>query len=104
MATKDVRFFDLPDPPLLPDGLPRRGMSTVAALSSWLVHENRRGGEGWTQTYRAGVPDAQLGRLLDANPSGTSVTLLPDERVQGQRSLTPEDLTGLGWLAVAVRG
>lgn len=25
MATKDVRFFDAPDAPLLPDGLPRRG-------------------------------------------------------------------------------
>ncbi len=33
MATPDLRFFERPDPVLLPDGHPRRGMSTVAALS-----------------------------------------------------------------------
>jgi len=25
MSTRDLRFFDVPDPPLLPDGHPRRG-------------------------------------------------------------------------------
>lgn len=49
MATRDIRFFDAPSPPLLPDGLPRRGMSTVSALTSLLVHENHRRDGGWTQ-------------------------------------------------------
>ncbi len=30
MATRDLRFFDFPDAQTLPDGYPRRGMSTVA--------------------------------------------------------------------------
>ena len=42
MSSKDLRFFDSIDPPLLPDGHPRRGISVVAALSKWLVHTNRR--------------------------------------------------------------
>lgn len=103
MATKDLRFFEAPDPPLLPDGLPRRGMSTVAALSSWLVHENRRGDDAWTQSYRSGVPDSHLRSLPDPTPSGTRVTFLPDERVHGHDWLTEEDLTRFGWLAVTVR-
>ena len=40
MATKDLRFFDAADPEMLPDGRPRRGMSVVAALSTWLEHTN----------------------------------------------------------------
>ncbi len=42
MATLDLRFFDHPGAQSLPDGHPRRGLSVVAALSDWLVHENRR--------------------------------------------------------------
>lgn len=42
MATPDVRFVDATTAPLLPDGLPRRGISTVAALSHVLVHQNHR--------------------------------------------------------------
>ena len=38
MATKDLRFFDLPGAQQLPDGHPRRKMSVVAALSEWRVH------------------------------------------------------------------
>lgn len=59
MATADLRFRDESAAPLLPDGLPRRGMSTVAALSSELVHENHRGAESWSQTYRYGIPDKE---------------------------------------------
>jgi len=51
MATADLRFFDAADPPMLPGGHPRRGMSVVAALSTWLVHTNRRRGGSWTQRY-----------------------------------------------------
>ena len=60
MATRDVRFFDDAAAPVLPDGLRRRGMSVVAALSPVLVHENRRGEGAWRQEYRHGVPDETL--------------------------------------------
>ena len=40
MATKDLRFFDAVNPKMLPDGRPRRGMSVVAALSTWLEPTN----------------------------------------------------------------
>src|SRR6476646_7086011 len=42
MSTQDLRFFAIADPPRLADGHPRRGMSVVAGLSEWLVHQNRR--------------------------------------------------------------
>ncbi|MCG0069047.1 hypothetical protein L0F81_38275 [Streptomyces tricolor] len=50
MATKDLRFFDLPEAERLPDGYPRRGMSVVAALSEWLIHTNRRLNGSWSRT------------------------------------------------------
>ena len=60
MASRDLRFFDVEHPPLLPDGHPRRGMSVVAALSETLVHTNRRLEGSWTQTYAHGVPVTDL--------------------------------------------
>lgn len=102
MATKDVRFFDRADPPLLPDGLPRRGMSTVSALSAWLVHENRRGDEAWTQTYRLGVPDTALVPLDAPARSGTTVTFLPLDDVREPRHLTEQDLVAFPWLSITV--
>lgn len=75
MATRDVRFFDVEDPPVLPDGLPRRGMSTVAAASPALVHENRRREGAWRQSYRHGCPDSELREVPWSGHSGTSVTL-----------------------------
>jgi hypothetical protein len=59
MSTPDVSFFEASDPPLLPEGDPRRGMSVVAALSAWLLHGNRRSDGAWTQRYRYGVPDTR---------------------------------------------
>ncbi|WP_433163369.1 hypothetical protein [Kribbella sp. CA-247076] len=78
MATQDLRFFADPASPLLPDGHPRRGMSVVAALSSWLVHTNRRRNGSWTQRYEYGVPVTDL-KPLDPTPStGTTVHFRPD--------------------------
>ena len=68
MATADLRFRDEATAPQLPDGLPRRGMSTVAALSSELVHENHRGDGSWSQTYRYGIPDQEL-RAIECGES-----------------------------------
>ncbi|GAA2332354.1 ATP-binding protein [Streptomyces kunmingensis] len=78
IATEDVRFFDRADAPLLPDGHHRRGMSTLAALSTWLVHTNRRSNGSWTQRYEHGVPSTDLQPVPDDGTTGTSVRFLPD--------------------------
>ncbi|MEU8224409.1 hypothetical protein [Kribbella sp. NPDC048915] len=77
MATKDLRFFDDPAAPLLPDGFPRRGMSVVAALSDWLVHTNRRVNGSWTQRYERGVPVTDLEPIASDGTTGTTVHFLP---------------------------
>jgi len=100
MATADVRFADTARAPLLPDGLPRRGMSTVAALSSELVHANHRGDGSWSQTYRHGVPDLALAPIEGRESSGTSVTFLAD--VAGPHNLTVDDLRASSWLRIEV--
>ena len=88
MATKDLRFFDDPDAPLLPDGHPRRGMSAVAALSHRLVHHNRRNHGAWTQEYRDGLPVTDLIPIEADTTTGTTVTFWPGS------SVTPP-ITGL---------
>ncbi|WP_323096044.1 ATP-binding protein [Intrasporangium sp. YIM S08009] len=72
MATRDLRFFDVEDPPQLPDGHPRRGMSVVAALSEILVHTNRRLEGSWTQTYDHGVPVTDLVPVVDQQGAATA--------------------------------
>jgi topoisomerase-4 subunit B len=98
MATKDLRFFDRPDPHLLPDGQPRRGMSTVAALSTWLVHTNRRRNGAWTQRYEQGVPVSALVATPDGETTGTTVQFLPVDEV-GVREVSPSMLrrATTGW-------
>lgn len=78
MATKDLRFFDDPAAPLLPDGHPRRGMSVVAALSDWLIHTNRRENGSWTQRYEHGIPVTDLEPIVDDGTTGTTVHFLCD--------------------------
>jgi DNA gyrase subunit B len=95
MATRDVRFFDAGDGPLLPDGHPRRGMSVVAAVSTWLVHTNRRREGAWTQRYARGVPVTDLEPVPVDGTTGTTVRFLPDP------ALVP---TGAPLTAAAVRG
>lgn len=74
MATRDVRFFESEDSPLLPDGLPRRGMSLVAAASPLLLHKNRRIEGSWAQAYEYGIPLDQLREGPPAELTGTTVT------------------------------
>ncbi|MFD8223762.1 hypothetical protein ACFV16_06260 [Streptomyces massasporeus] len=81
MATKDLRFFDFPRAEVLPDGCPRRGMSVVAALSTWLVHTNRRLNGAWTQRYEHGVPVSDLEPIEVDGTTGTLVHFKPDESV-----------------------
>ncbi|MFJ3957123.1 ATP-binding protein [Arthrobacter sp. NPDC090010] len=98
MATKDLRFFDDQDPPLLPDGLPRRGMSTVAAFSSLLIHENHRAEGSWVQRYRQGIPEAELREMAGRETSGTTVAFFSEA---GEPfDLTDEDLEAFAWLTI----
>ncbi|WP_156188226.1 DUF3626 domain-containing protein [Arsenicicoccus sp. oral taxon 190] len=85
MATPDVRFVDPEQAPRLADGLPRAGMSSVSAVSRWLVHTNRRGDGTWSQRYDHGAPTTLLTEVDDPSPhgppgsvTGTSVRFLPD--------------------------
>lgn len=100
MATADVRFADQSAPALLPDGLPRRGMSTVAALSSELVHDNHREDGSWSQTYRSGVPDEELAVIERRRGTGTSVSLRTN--ITGPTALTETELTAFPSLRVEV--
>nr|WSX47779.1 ATP-binding protein [Streptomyces sp. NBC_00974] len=92
MATKDLRFFDLPEAERLPDGHPRRGMSVVAALSEWLIHTNRRLSGSWSQRYEHGVPVTDLQAVEADGTTGTCVRFLPDEALRSPWSLTADDL------------
>ena len=78
MTTKDLRFFDTPDVAVLPDGHPRRGMSVVTALSTWLTHVNRRHDRAWTQRYERGIPVTDLTPIPGNGTTGTTVRFLPD--------------------------
>ena len=77
MSAKDLRFFDHPEASTLPDGHPRRGLSTVAALSDWLVHTNRRHNASWTQRYERGIPVTVLTPIPPDDTTGTTVHFLP---------------------------
>jgi DNA gyrase subunit B len=88
MATKDLRFFDDPAAPLLPDGHPRRGMSVVAALSNWLTHTNRRANGSWTQRYEHGIPVTDLSPIATDGTTGTTVHFRPSASYDGL-DLTP---------------
>jgi topoisomerase-4 subunit B len=92
MATKDLRFFESTDPPVLPDGHARRGMSVVAALSSWLVHTNRRPDGAWTQRYEHGVPVTDLEPIRGDGTTGTTVRFLPDPGLVEPLSISAREL------------
>lgn len=83
MATRDLRFFDAPDSPLLSDGLPRSGMSVVAALSEWLEHTNVRAEGAWTARYERGLPVGTPRSQRSTDQPGTTVCFLPDREVFG---------------------
>lgn len=80
MATRDVRFFGT-DAERLADGLPRNGMSVVAAQSIWLRHTNHRVEGSWTQVYEHGVPVAEMTEAAGTGRTGTCVHFLPDAAV-----------------------
>ncbi|GHG12106.1 MULTISPECIES: ATP-binding protein [Amycolatopsis] len=107
MVSKDLRFFDAPDPAPLADGHPRRGMSVVAALSEWLVHTNRRDNGSWSQRYENALPASELVPIAGDGTTGTSVHFRPLEAVRALGAVHVDDL--LRWtsssahLAVDVR-
>lgn len=95
LATKDLRYFDLAEPELLPDGQPRRGMSVVAALSAWLVHTNRRQAGAWTQRYEHGVPVTDLKPIPGVGRTGTTVRFGPDPALVPPDRIVPDELRRL---------
>lgn len=104
MATPDLRFFEHPSAQSLPDGHPRRGLSVVAALSDWLLHENRRGEGAWQQRYERGVPVIDLVPLLPDGSTGTAVHFKPAPDVgalQGDAALLVS-AASTPWLRVDV--
>ena len=105
MATKDLRYFEFPDAPRLPDGGARRGMSVVAAVSEWLIHTNRRHDGAWTQRYEHGMPVTDLVPIPGNDTTGTAVRFLPDAAL-GRSGLvsTPElvQLTLTAWPRLTV--
>ncbi|MBT0773667.1 hypothetical protein KIH74_32280 [Kineosporia sp. J2-2] len=107
MSTRDLRFFDDPRAELLPDGHPRRGMSVVCALSTWLVHTNHRHDASWTQRYEHGVPVTGLLPLEQGEPTGTgtSVHFLPDASLGEPTTALAAELAPMTatWSQITVR-
>ena len=62
-------------------GLHGVGVSVVNALSATLRVDIRRDGYNWTQTYKLGVPQADLERLAPTEDTGTTVTFWPSEDI-----------------------
>ncbi|WP_411104944.1 ATP-binding protein [Streptomyces sp. cmx-4-9] len=105
MATKDLRFFDFPQVEVLPDGHPRRGMSSVAALSDWLTHTNRRLNGAWTQRYENGVPVTGLEAVEVDGTTGTLVHFRPNGSLGSVTGPTTGDMSRLAaaWPHLRVR-
>jgi DNA gyrase subunit B len=105
MSTKDLRFFDADDPERLPDAFPRRGASVVAALSTWLVHINRRSDGTGLQRYEHGIPIGHLQEASGHSGEGTTVHYLyettPLSRSDVALVCEPRCFP---WLAVALHG
>lgn len=99
MATKDLWFFDR-EIAVLPDGRPRRGMSVVAALSSWLEHTNHRVDGAWTQRYEHGVPVGGLADIPASTRTGTTVRFRPDPELVATGSKDSTAHTNFPWLTV----
>jgi DNA gyrase subunit B len=95
VSTKDLRFFDSATPVLLPDGLPRRGLSVVAALSTELRHTNRRANGSWTQVYAHGVPVADVTELPPDGTCGTTIRFAADREVVVDLDVDADRLRGL---------
>lgn len=99
MATKDLRFFDRATA-ALPDGGTRRGMSVVAALSTWLEHTNHRSDGAWTQRYEHGIPAGDLVEVPVSVNTGTTVRFRPDPRFVAPAVDEPTHFAGFSWLQV----
>ena len=102
VPTKDLRFFDTEPPVLLPTGRARRGMSVVAALSTRLVHTNRRAEGAWRQVYEHGVPVGGLEAVEADGTTGTTVRFWPDPVLGGVSGRGVARVVSCGWGSVVV--
>lgn len=104
MSSKDLRFFDSPGTPVLPDGYPRRGLSVVAALSEWLVHVNRRRDGAWVQRYEHGVAVTGLEPVPGSGATGTTVHFRPDPtvRASGARAVLDAAQLAASWQGLSI--
>jgi topoisomerase-4 subunit B len=103
MATKDLRFFDLPGAQQLPDGHPRRKMSVVAAPSEWRVHIDRGHNGSWIQRYEDGIPVTGLVPIADDGTRGTTVRFLAHKEPRAAGHFLARDLLELTsvWLQLS---
>ena len=62
-------------------GLHGVGASVVNALSSWLVYENTRDGETYTQRFSRGKIEEPFHKIGNSGESGLTVTFMPDETI-----------------------
>ena len=79
-------------------------MSVVAALSSRLVHTNRRSDGAWRQDYAHGIPVTDLVPIAPAGGRGTTVRFQVDpDLVDGTIDVDRlRRICGFPWLAVEV--
>jgi topoisomerase-4 subunit B len=95
MATRDLRFFEIADAPVLPDGLRRSGMSVVAAMSEWLLHTNRRLDGAWVRRYEHGMPEGPLTEADPGEGTGTIVHFRPHPSVFGNATVSVQEIESL---------
>lgn len=76
----------------------------VAALSDWLLHENRRVDGGWQQRYERGIPTTDLVALDTAVSTGTGVHFQPSRDLAPLPQDAPRALSAAEtpWLRVDV--
>ena len=62
-------------------GLHGVGMSCVNALSKWLKVEVKKNGKQYSQSYKRGVPDADMKEFGKSSKNGTRIEFMPDDEI-----------------------
>ena len=67
-------------------GLHGVGVSAVNAVSEYLVLTIMRDGHVWEQTYRQGIPQADLAEIGPSNETGTTIRFKPDLTIFSEKT------------------